>query len=471
MLRLFPSAVVAASFLTVAFFATAAYAQPAVVGADQRSELALTIYQGGFALVHDVRRANLLEGSGTVVLSDLSDRLDIGTVRVAGEDIQINSFTFDRDVLSSDALLRRSVGETVRVVRVNPVTGAETFEDAEVLAVAPELVLRIGDRIETAFPGRIVFDAVPADLRTAPGIVANLAAPSAGERALSLSYLTDGVGWKTSYVGRLTAGGDRMELVAWALVDNQTNTAYPAAKLSLIAGQVNRAVVQPVPREFSARALQAEAVADGVSLSAAGPYYQYALPRTFDIQPRQQTQVELFRGDAVPVVRLLRTEGAPIYSAGPAARSQPVTVRLTLANEARNGLGVPMPAGLFSAFAEADGREIFQGGATVGAVPVGGEMAVDIGQAFDMTFERTVLAFDRRGSRGETVDTTQQLKLRNSGDRPAQVEIVEAFRGEWQIIRETARHEQVSAFQATWRVTVPAGGEAIVEYRAQINQR
>ncbi len=467
-------AAAAAAVLVAAAHIPPVEAQSAVVGADQRSGLALTVYEGGFALVHDERRASLPTGAATIILPDLSDRLDITTIRLAaGEDTQVRSLTFEGEVLSAGALLRRSVGQTVRVGRVNPATGEETFEEAEVLAVAPDLVLRIGDRIETAVPGRIVFDAVPDDLRPTPAIVANISAPAAGERAVSLSYLTDGISWKTSYVGRLAAGQGRMELTGWALVDNQTNTAYPAAALSLISGEVNRAAVRPVrPQPVATRAvLQAEVVAEGVSLAATGPYYRYALPQTFDIRARQQTQVELLRSATVPFERILRTEGGPLYSARTVEATQPVIARLTIANEAANGLGVPMPAGLFSSFEEIDGREVFQGGALVAATPVGEEMVVDIGRSFDVTFERTVLDFNRTGARNQTVDTTQKLTLKNGGRRDARVEVVETFRGEWQIFRESAEHEQVSAFQAMWLVTVPAGSEASVEYRAQVGPR
>ncbi|MDA1132596.1 MAG: DUF4139 domain-containing protein, partial [Proteobacteria bacterium] len=433
--------------------APTARAQSVVAGAEQRSDLSLTVYQGGFALVHEVRRANLPQGPGTLILPDLSDRLDIATIRLgAGENAQVTSLTLDREVLSSDALLRRSVGERVRVARINTVTGVETFEDAEVLAVAPDLVLRIGDRIETALPGRVVFADVPTDLRPAPGIVATLSVPAAGERAVSLSYLTDGISWTTSYVGRLADGQDRMELTGWALVDNQTNTAYPGAQLALVAGQVNRASAQPLPRFEVAQTMRVSAVADGVSAGDTGPYYRYTLPQTFDIKPRQQTQVELIRSAAVAFARTLRTQGGPLYAAhSTIPTTQPVPARLTIANEAKNGLGVPLPAGLFSSFEQAGGREVFQGGATITAVPAGGEMIVEIGQSFDVTFERTVLDFNRTGARNENVDTTQRLTLKNGGSRPADVEIVENFRGEWKIVTESSAHTQTSAFEAEWR--------------------
>ena len=74
-----------------------------------------------------------------------------------------------------------------------------------------------------------------------------------------------------------------------ALVDNQTNTAFPAARLSLISGEVNRAAARRPPfQPVATRALAAaEIVADGVTLGATGPFYRYALPQTFDIRPRR----------------------------------------------------------------------------------------------------------------------------------------------------------------------------------------
>jgi len=145
--------------------------------------------------------------------------------------------------------------------------------------------------------------------------------------------------------------------------------------------------------------------------------------------------------------------------------------RLGFSNTPENGLGVPLPAGALSVFVVADGREQFQGGATVSAIPVGADVDVDSGQAFDVTVERTVLAFDRSGVRNENIDTTQKLVLSNGGARPATVELVETFRGEWRVTRESAPHSQLSAFQAMWRLTVPADGATELEYRAQIGPR
>ena len=79
-------------------------------------------------------------------------------------------------------LLEAAVGKKVRVVRTNPQTGAETVLDAELLAISGGPVLKIGDRIETAEPGRIVFDQLPAGVRERPTLLAEVDAARAGAR-------------------------------------------------------------------------------------------------------------------------------------------------------------------------------------------------------------------------------------------------------------------------------------------------
>ena len=69
----------------------------------------------------------------------------------------------------------------------------ESYETAEVLAASDGVVLKIGDRIETGVPGRLVYPDVPADLRDRPTLVMQLHSAKGGEQQLELAYLTTGL--------------------------------------------------------------------------------------------------------------------------------------------------------------------------------------------------------------------------------------------------------------------------------------
>jgi len=165
---------------------------------DQRS-VAVTIYNDELALIKDVRQVTLDAGTVRLALRDVSARMRPETaalrnvIRPGAFDLLEQNFDFD--LLTPAKLLEKYVGQTVRIVKTNPRTGVETIESAQVLAapqsVGPQIfipqgvgpqvfapgqgvVLKIGDRIETGAPGRIVFDGVPATLPDLPTLVAEL---------------------------------------------------------------------------------------------------------------------------------------------------------------------------------------------------------------------------------------------------------------------------------------------------------
>ena len=85
---------------------------------------------------------------------------------------------FDYDLLSPEALMEKAVGQTMTLVRTNPATGAETREQAKVLAANNGVVIQIGDRIEVlredGLPVRVVFAALPPNLRARPTLSVTL---------------------------------------------------------------------------------------------------------------------------------------------------------------------------------------------------------------------------------------------------------------------------------------------------------
>src|SRR6266481_1641887 len=133
---------------------------------DQQS-VAITIYNEDLALVKDTRKVKLDPGANHLALREVSGRMRPETAQLRSLS-HPGAFTlleqnFDFDLLTPAKLLEKYVGRTVRIVKTHPTTGAETVETALVLSANNGVVLKIGDRIETGLPGRIVYDSVPAN--------------------------------------------------------------------------------------------------------------------------------------------------------------------------------------------------------------------------------------------------------------------------------------------------------------------
>lgn len=248
---------------------------------EDQAALAVTVYNSDLALVKDTRRLALPAGEQTLELRDVSAQIrpETALLRVAdGKPIRLLEQNFDFDLLTPAKLLEKYVGREVRVLRTHPTTGADSVETATVLAAGEGVVLKIGDRIETGVPGRLVFDAVPDNLRDRPTLAVTLDSAGAGRRALELSYLTGGLTWQADYVAELDDDERSLALSGWVTLTNRSGTAYRDARLQLVAGDVHR--VQPAQhRELMMAQATAKADAGGMQQEALLDYHLYTLGR------------------------------------------------------------------------------------------------------------------------------------------------------------------------------------------------
>ena len=168
--------------------------------------MAVTIYNGDLALVKDARKVKVNNGENHLAWRDVSAHIQPETALLRsldGKKLTLFEQNFDFDLLTPQKLLEESVGESVRVIRNQPITGVETSEYATVLAANDGVVLKFNDRVEAALPnpGRLAFAAVPAHLRDRPtlSMVFSTEAPvnvfpnpanAASEQAMELTYLT-----------------------------------------------------------------------------------------------------------------------------------------------------------------------------------------------------------------------------------------------------------------------------------------
>ena len=153
--------------------------------------LSVTIYAADLALITDRRDIDVKGGRQRIEFQDVSAQIRPETVSLSAADIGIVEQNFDFDLLTPAKLMEKAVGREITIVRVNPATGAEMREQAEVLATNGGVVLKIGQRIEVlrddGLPVRVIFDKVPDNLRARPTLSVTITAGHAGARPATLS--------------------------------------------------------------------------------------------------------------------------------------------------------------------------------------------------------------------------------------------------------------------------------------------
>ncbi|WP_432822928.1 DUF4139 domain-containing protein [Trichloromonas sp.] len=446
---------------------------------SDQQEVAVTIYNDNLALVRDQRKVNLRQGENRLALREVSAgiRPETALLRSLGDPdgVQVIEQNFDFDLLTPQTLLEKYVGKTVQVVRVHPQTGEDSFETAEVLAASGGVVLKIGDRIETGVPGRLVYPDVPADLRDRPTLVLQLHSAKGGEQQLELAYLTSGLSWNADYVAQLSEDDSTLDLSGWVTLTNRSGTSYRSARLQLVAGDVNQ-VRQPMPM---ARDLMMEK--GMVAASAPMPeeslfeYHLYSLGRPTTLRENQTKQVSLLSAAGVPAVREYLLQGGDYYYRGrydSLGEKLKVGVFLELANREEAGLGMPLPKGIVRVYKkDRQGSAQFVGEDRIDHTPKNERVRLKLGDAFDVTANRKQTDFQKLGGSGRynyVFESAYQIVLNNAKTEPVTVRVAEPMPGDWEILSESHPHRKETAGTASWQIKIPAESSATLTYRVRV---
>jgi len=469
-----------AVLLTLPCAALAADAEQSVTLQDQQS-VAVTIYNENLALVKDQRKLQLGSGQSALAFRDVSAHMRPETALLRSltspGKLSVIEQNFDFDLLTPQKLLEKYVGKNVGVVRTNHATGAETTEQAQVLAANNGVVLKFGDRIETGVPGRIVYPDVPGNLRDRPTLVMSLNNGGAAQQEVELSYLTGGLAWKADYVAELNAADDKLDLSGWVTLTNTSGASYNNARLQLVAGDVNT-VKQAAP--MSVGAMRKMAMADKLQESNMREeglldYHLYTLNRPTTIAENQTKQVSLLTASGITARKELLLRGADYYyqsSYGDLGQKLKVGVFVEFDNKESNRLGLPLPKGVIRVYKkDAAGNAQFVGEDSIDHTPRNEKVRLKLGEAFDVTADKKQTDFKKLSGTSKynyVFESAYEIVLKNAKKEPVTVTVQEPMPGDWKIISESLPSTKAASNTATWQVTVPAEGKTTLTYRALV---
>lgn len=455
--------------------AAAVSAQEVPVTAESRQDLTLTVYNQNLGLVSEIRRVEIPAGETLLAIEDVSAQMQPETVLLSAPGLRIIEQSLDADLLTPQRLLEASLGRKVQVIRRHPETGEDQVVEATVLSLAGGLVLQIGERIETNPSGRIAFTGLPAGLRSAPALLARVLPAQAGATELRLDYLTAGLNWRADYVARLNAASDRLDLSALVTLTNTTDSDFEGATLRLVAGEVNQGPRPQPPRPvLMARQASMADRAPAPEMSeavAAADRYVYSLARPVTLKRQETKQIPLMSAQNVKVVREYRFEGLVnghpgLEEIGPVNAA----IILELENDPALGLGAPLPAGTLRVYGPAEAganATLFLGADRLAHTPEGEKARLNLGQAFDVTARATRTVYERLSSR--IYESGQRVVVKNAKDEAVEVVLAGQMPRGWTLQEESAPGVQDSANRISWRITVPAGGEAELTYRIRVS--
>jgi hypothetical protein len=427
--------------------------------------LSVTIYAGDLALIQDTRDIQVQSGRQRIEFQDVSAQIRPETVSLTASDIAIVEQNFDFDLLTPGKLMEKAVGQQITLVRVNPSNGAETREQAQVLATNGGVVLKIGDRIEVlrddGLPVRVIFDKVPENLRARPTLSVTLKSAHSGSRPATLSYLTPGLGWKADYVALYDERNSKIDVQGWVTLTNSSGTTYDNAQTLLVAGAPNM-VASPGSgpndwRQRQERSNIQRAGTESGNRERLGDYYLYPLAERTTIANNQTKQVSFLDVHGVPAEHgyEFRNRWLGTYEKPQSARTV-----YSFSTSAHAGLGDQLPAGVLRFYMrDRHGDPQFIGESKIDHTPMGSTLSLSTGDAFDVKVQPTV----EKRTRLDVWDWQSEMKyeLTNAMPKPVVVKVLQqGLWGDTRITAESMKSVRRDAETAEWTVTVPANGSA-----------
>jgi hypothetical protein len=146
---------------------------------------------------------------------------------------------------------------------------------------------------------------------------------------------------------------------------------------------------------------------------------------------------------------------------------QKVGVFVSFRNDEKSGLGLPLPKGKIRAFKrdDADGSLEFVGEDLIDHTPRNETVRIKLGDAFDVTAERTQVDFTVDTAR-RTMTESWRITLKNAKRQDQVVDVRESLHRwtNWEITGKSLEFTKLDARTVNFKVTVPADGETTLEY-------
>ena len=428
-------------------------------GASLADESYVTIYNKDLGLVKQIRTLDIKPDDLPLRFTDVAAKIIPTSVhlRSVGENqaFHIMEQNFEYDLISSDKILEKYIDHTIEIIKEN----GDLIKGTLLSKQGGSLVIQTQEKINI-IPWNnkmsIIVAELPEGLITRPTLIWELSGVKEGKKTLEVSYLTRGMSWHAEYVAVLNDNGTQLNLEPWVSINNQSGATFNNARLKLVAGDIHRA---PEPKMFRTMVKKQRlevAEAPAFEERTFFEYHIYDLERLTTIKNNQIKQIALFPPTDVV------SEKQFFYN--PRKDVKKVEVRVLFTNKAENGLGKPLPAGIFRIYQKDAESLEFIGEDRIDHTPRNEVVNITVGKAFDLLGERKVVSSQKVSERAERQRI--EIELRNNKLNEDVTIIVEEVlqNRNWELEQSNFEYKKKDAQKIEFKIPVKAGKIETLRY-------
>ncbi|WP_142827468.1 DUF4139 domain-containing protein [Planococcus soli] len=419
---------------------------------QQQTSSSLTIYNDGFGLVKETRMIPQNKETTEVQFMDVAAGIEAESVLVDGLHVLEQSHNYD--LISKEKLLEKYIDEVITV------RNAELDEEMQIrlLSVSGSI---IGERVDTKEVvidpiGELILPSLPEGILTKPALVWKTA-PIETDLEAKISYLTNGLEWRASYVAEIR--GSQLSLLGWVQLSNNSGISFFDSRLKLASGKVNR-YVEAHPLYAQARLFaEDERPESSFQEHSFADYHSYSIERPVTLLHGQTKQIRFQKAQEVVFRKLYKVEPG----------SQQAKVIVEFDNTEDNQLGIALPKGVFKVYEQdRDGEMEFIGENAISHTAPQQKVSIAIGEAFDIVSK----SWEKKRERHGHFDyVTHVYKLQNQKSEYVRIQVNHQIHERiWQMESSSHDYELKQSNELEFRVHIAAGKEIEVEFTYKIDR-
>jgi hypothetical protein len=509
---------IGAAVCLAVFGVIAGNAQGTAAGGPAKGQMALTIYNQDFAVIRTPVELDLKVGTtevsetnvtaqvepDSVVLRDITGKRPIhileqnydGALRVQAQMLaKFEGKTIDFSIPMSDGTQRLVPGKIIRAGNVPQYDlleryGQQYFYQMNQQGQQQEPLIEMEGKLRYGLPGVPQFPSDTPGLTLRPTLHWLIASDKAAKVGAELDYITRGLRWDATYNVIAPAEdapeGQRLDMSGWVDVTNESGTDFHDASLQLMAGDISKLVnANGGVYAQMGRATGGALIVNGgpgqqqITQKSFDDYHLYDLHRAATLLDHQSKQIEFLNVTGISARRVYEYDGFKIDAQNGQTiyyqwnqenfgngTNRKVWMMQEFKNSDANHLGMPLPKGRMRFYRrDADGSLQFVGENTIDHTPKDETVKVYLGNAFDITGERTRMDFKSR-QQEQTIIESYKIVVKNAKDSAVPVRVVEHLyrTATWEITKNSDPFNKADAQTIEFNVEVPAHGEKDVTY-------
>lgn len=418
---------------------------------QQQTSLSLTVYNDGFGVVKETRMIPGNKEISEVQFMDVASGIEADSVLIHG--LHVLEQSYDGDLISKEKLLEKYIDEVITV------RNTELDEEMKIrlLSVSGSI---IGERIDTEEIvidpiGQLVLPALPTGLLTKPALLWKIAAIETDLEA-KVSYLTQGMEWQANYVAEIS--DSRLTLMGWIQLSNNSGMDFYDSRLKLAAGKVNR-YRDPHPLNQARLFAKAEESGSFFEEDSFADYHTHSMENPVSILHGQKKQISFLKIQDAAFRKIYKVE----------AGSRQAKIIMEFDNTKTNKLGIPLPKGILKVYEQdRDGEMEFIGENAVNHTAAQQKVSLLIGEAYEISSKSWE---KKRDKRGNFEYVTYIYKLQNHKSEYVRIEVNHHIPERiWQMESSTHDYELKRSDELEFRVHIPAGKIAEVEFTYKVDR-